>query len=76
MALFGFGAVRAVFQCVGVGQTQLAGVVAGFDGGGPGGFDREASGSVEVVDKSTHTMEVAGIECHGCGVAGGRRRVL
>ena len=47
-----------------------------LDGSKPGGFDRQAGGRVEVVDKSAYTREVAGIECPGCGGTGGRMRVL
>ena len=76
MALYGFGAVGAVFRCIGIGQARPAGVVAGFNGGEPGGFDGEAGSSMEVVDKSAHTKGVTDFECHGCGGACGGRRVL
>jgi hypothetical protein len=46
MTLDGFGAVREVFCCIGMGESRQAGVVAGFDSGEQGGLDREAWGSV------------------------------
>ena len=46
MSLDGFGAVRAVFCSIGMGESGPAGIVAGFDSGKPGGLDREACGSM------------------------------
>ena len=74
-ALLGFGKVAldgiltggAVPRGIGVGDTRPGGEVASFDGGEPGGFDWEYSGSVEVADEGTNTGEIVGAEgSRGC----------
>ena len=50
MAFDNFGARGEVFLGMGKGQSWQAGVVAGFDGGKPGGFDGEPCGCMEVTD--------------------------
>ena len=39
---------------MGEGQAWLAGVVAGFDGGDPGGFDGEPCSRMEVTDEGAN----------------------
>ena len=54
MAFDSFGAIRAVYCSIGIGESRPAGTVAGFDGSEPGGLDRKACSSMEVVDKSAN----------------------
>ena len=62
---------------MGEGQARPAGIVAGFDGGKPGGFDGEAGGCMEVSDEGTNTGEVVDIGCGGgCGPLGGNGWVV
>ena len=65
-----FGAVGAVLGGVGKSEARPAGVVAGFDGGKPSGFDREACCGVEVVHEGAYAGEVACVECEvrSCGM--------
>ena len=51
-----------IFGGVCVGEAWPGGVVAGFDGGQPGGFDWEACGGVEVADERADAGEVVGVE--------------
>ena len=54
MALECLDGDRAVLRRVGEGETWPGCVVAGFDGGEPGGFDWEAGGGMEVPDKCSY----------------------
>ena len=65
-----FCAVGAVLGGVGKSEARPAGVVAGFDGGEPSGFDREAGCGVEVVHEGAYAGEVACVECEvrSCGM--------
>mgnify|MGYP006187013679 CR=1 FL=1 len=71
--LEGFRAVGAVLGGVGKSEARPAGVVAGFDGGEPSGFDREAGCGVEVVHEGAYAGEVACVECKMRGCGKGRR---
>ena len=62
---------------MGEGQAGTACVVTGFDGGEPGGFDREAGGCMEVMGEGADAVEVMGIECRGgCAPLGGNSCVV
>ena len=65
MTLDGFLTQRSVFGGIGVCQARSAGAVAGFDGGKPGGFDREAVNCMKVANEGTNTGQVVGIESGG-----------
>ena len=70
VALDGFVAVWTILGGIGIGKSGPGGVVAGFDGGKPGGLDRKAGGGVDVADEGADAGEVVGVE-------GGRgRRVI
>jgi hypothetical protein len=63
----GFITGGAVFGGIDIGETRPAGVVAGLDGCEPGGrLDCEASHSMQVMDKSTNTGQIVGIESCWC----------
>ena len=47
---------------IGVGEARPIGVVAGFNGGKPGGLDGESSSCMQVVHKGSYTLEVGGTE--------------
>ena len=47
---------------VGVGEARPTGVVAGFDGGKPGGLDGESSSCMQVVHKGCYTRKIGGTE--------------
>ena len=62
MALDGFVAGWEILGVVGVGEAGPGGVVAGFDGGEPGGLDGKAGGVVEIADESVDAGEDVGVE--------------
>ncbi len=43
---------------VGVGEARPTGVVAGFNGGKPGGLDGQSSGCMQVVHKGCYTWKI------------------
>ena len=51
-----------IFGGICVGKAWPGVVVAGFEGGQPGGFDWEACGGVEVADERANAGEVVGVE--------------
>ena len=63
---------------MGEGQAWPAGVVAGFDGGEPGFFDRETYCGVEVSGEGTNAGQVVGIEGGGgsCPLGGNGWMIL
>ena len=58
----GLGAVWTIACSIGVGEARPTGVVAGFDGGKPGGLDGESSSCMQVVYKSCYTWKIGGTE--------------
>ena len=54
----GLGRHGSVLAGVLVSDTRPGGVVSGFYGSYPGGADREASGSMEVMDERLNTWEI------------------
>jgi len=74
VAFDGFVGTRTVRGGIGVGETGPGGVIAGFDGGQPGGADRETGSSVEIQDKGLDTWEIigtGGLQRSGGGAGGG-----
>ena len=60
VALDGLVGGWAVFRGIRVGEAGPGGVVACFDGGKPGGADRETGGGVVVADERFDAWEVVG----------------
>ena len=61
-ALDGFVAGWAILGGIGVVKAGPGGVVAGFDGGKPGGIYGKAGGGLEVADEGANSGEVVGVE--------------
>ena len=72
VALDCFVAGWAILGGIGLGKAGAGGVVAGFDGGKPGGLDRKASGCVEVADEGANAGEVVGVEGGRCRRVSGK----
>ena len=58
----GLSAVWTMTCSVRAGEARPTGVVAGFDGGKPGGLDREPSGCMQVVQKGFYAWKIGGTE--------------
>ena len=80
MALCGFLTDGEIYGGVGIGEARPGGEVSGFDGGQPGGFEWESSGSVEIADEGSNAGEVVVVEgsrgCRGSGMGRGDGAVL
>ena len=71
VALDGLVAGWEILGGIGVGKPGPGGLVAGFDGGYPGGIYWKSCGGEEVVDKDTNAGEVLGVEgSRGCWISG------
>ena len=83
MSFDGFITGWAIFGCISISESRPAGKVTSFDGGEPGGLDREAGSCMEIMDKRTDTGKVMSIEnswclccpCGGGGVIGDEREL-
>ena len=76
MSFDGFSAVWTMAGGIGIGEAWPTGVVAGFDGGKPGGLDGEPSSCMQVVNKGTDTWKIGGIERRGSVVSSGKGNMV